>query len=288
MKLEDIQVCIIRTEGTQCDYETKRAIEQAMISLYSYDRPGDEWPDFRKQVEVLRDKKLFEGKRTLEEFDAFVIPGGFSYGDWIRSGAVLGNITMAKIGRDVVEFVDSGKAVLGICNGFQMLVEGGLLPAFDGISEKPEASLIVNDPIGYHCEWMFLKRFSDTCPYTTHIDKERVLRIPVANGEGRFIFDPAIEDEYFSRLFENDQVVLRYVNQEGSLANEEKPNNYNGTRFDVAGICNPEGNVFGLMPHPERASFWWQDQTWKDTGYRGEGDGLEIFKGMIRYCMERS
>jgi len=267
MKKTDMKVCVVRVGGTNCDAETKRSFE-----------------DLGVKAEIIHLNELVR-KEDLLEYDALVFPGGFSFGDYVRAGAILAKGFLAKLGRDLKVFVEEGKPVLGICNGFQVLVETGLLPGFNGVSEYPEAALATNIPIGYRCRWVYLKHEnSGKCIFTNKIPKGKVLRIPVAHAEGRFIFARKKEKEYLRKLLDNDQLVFRYCDESGQYAEGKYPDNPNGSFYDIAGVCNPEGTVFGLMPHPERAYYGWQLPDWtrmrKPLGY---GDGKLIFESVIEY-----
>ncbi len=270
MEPNDIKVCIVRVGGTNCDAETKRSFVELGV-----------------KAETLHLNEIIK-KDNFLEYDVLVFPGGFSYGDYVRAGAILAKRISTKLGNRLKVFVEECKLVLGICNGFQVLIESGLLPAFDGISQYPEASLATNIPIGYRCIWVYLKHEnSGNCIFTRKIPKGKILRIPIAHAEGRFMFPKNIEDKYLERLMDNDQLVFRYCDENGRSAGGY-PYNPNGSYFSIAGICNPEGTVFGLMPHPERAYFGWQLPDW--TRYEclpKFGDGKIIFESVIDYIINK-
>jgi len=267
MKTEEIYVCILRVEGTNCDAETKRAFE-----------------DLGAKAEVVHIDDVVI-KQNLLDYHVLVFPGGFSYGDYVRAGAILAKATIAKLGEELKQFVKEERPILGICNGFQILVEAGLLPKFTGPTDFPEAALATNMPIGYRCMWVHLKNESKgKCVFTSKVRAESVVRIPIAHGEGRFLFEKNKQDDLLSKLYENDQLVFRYCNEHGEAAEGRFPINPNGSFHDVAGICDSSGTIFGLMPHPERAYFSWQQPDWS----RGEklnkyGDGRLIFQSVVEY-----
>ena len=257
----------MRVGGTNCDAETKRAFDELGV-----------------KAEVVHLSEIVKKARLLK-YKALIFPGGFSFGDYVRAGAILAKGTLTKLRSDLKVFVEEGRPILGICNGFQVLVEAGLLPAFEGVSEYPEATLATNIPIGYNCRWVYVKHEnSGRCLFTQKIPKGKVLRIPVAHGEGRFLFSKENEVRYLKRLYDNDQLVFRYCNQEGEYAEGKYPVNPNVAFYDIAGICDPTGTVFGLMPHPERAFYGWQLPDWTKTENLPEyGDGKQLFESMVEY-----
>jgi len=196
---------------------------------------------------------------------------------------------MAKLGEEVETFVDEGRPILGICNGFQVLVEAGMLPQFDGISQFPDAALGPNIPPGYSCRWVSLRHENKgSCVFTRGVSNGAVLRIPVAHSEGRFLFKKESEEKSYEKLIENDQLVFRYCRQGGEYAEGEYPSNPNGSFHDIAGICDPSGTVFGLMPHPERAYSRWQLPDWtKHDAASGFGDGRPIFESVADHLTKR-
>jgi phosphoribosylformylglycinamidine synthase I len=269
---EEIRVCVLRAAGTNCDAETRRSFEALGV-----------------RADVVHVNDVVK-KRNLLDYSALVFPGGFAYGDYVRAGVIWAKWVLAKLGRELKAFADEGRPVLGICNGFQVLVEAGLLPGFEGMSLYPEATLATNFPPGYRCRWISVKHENlGKCVFTWKIPKGRVLHIPVAHAEGRVLFPKEKEKLYVKRLCENDQLVFRYCNQGGEYAEGEFPVNPNGSYYDIAGICNPEGTVFGLMPHPERAFYWWQQPDWTRRERMAEcGDGKLIFESLIGYLEKKT
>jgi phosphoribosylformylglycinamidine synthase len=271
MKREEIKVCVLRVGGTNCDSETKRAFEE-----------------LGTQAEILHVNELVK-RRNLLDYHVLVFPGGFAYGDYVRAGAIWAKWMLAKLDRELKAFVDENRPILGICNGFQVLVEAGLLPSFKGMSPYPEAVLATNFPPGYNCRWIYLRHENDgKCMFTWNIPKGKVLRMPVAHSEGRFMFAKEKEEQFLERLYENNQLVFRYCNKNGGYADGCFPANPNGSFHDIAGICNPEGTVFGLMPHPERAFYWWQQPDWTRQKHMSEyGDGKLIFESLVSYLEKK-
>ncbi len=264
---------VLRIEGTNNEWETYSAIK-----------------DIGLQAELLHLNELSSGKRALSEFDCLLIPGGFSSGDYVRAGAIFAARIKAELRRDLKKFVESGKPVGGICNGFQVLVEIGLLPGFDGMSEKPEAVLGINDSARFECRPTLLKSESKKCVFTSNMRKGTIMYAPSAHAEGKLAFPKEKEKKCIERLIENDQIVFRYVDEKGEYAGY--PYNPNGTKYNIAAICNPEGNVFGIMPHPERAFSKYQHADWtrEDCKYNeGEnGSGRAVFESLADYVRSRA
>ncbi len=271
MKREDIRVCVIRVGGTNCDAETKRAFD-----------------DLGVRTRIVHLNELAK-KGNLPDYDALVIPGGFSHGDYVRAGAIFAKGIMVNLRENLRRFVKAERPILGICNGFQVLVEMGLLPGFNGLSGYPKAALATNIPIGYRCAWIYIKHEnSGKCIFTRKIPKGTVMRIPVAHAEGRFVFSKEKEKEYLKRLHDSDQLVFRYCDETGKYAESEYPINPNGAFHDIAGICDPNGTIFGLMPHPERAYYGWQLPDWtRREAISKYGDGRLIFESMVEYLKEK-
>jgi phosphoribosylformylglycinamidine synthase I len=190
---------------------------------------------------------------SLGDADAVIVPGGFSYGDYLRTGAIA---RFSPIMQAVQNFAAQGGPVLGICNGFQILTEAGLLPG----------ALVRNRSLQFRCENVFLKTENRGTPFTQNIPEEKILRVPIAHGEGCYFAD----EETLAKLNANGQVLWRYVDASGQPTEISNPN---GSLENIAGVCNAQRNVAGLMPHPERAS----------EGLLGSADGLLIFEGLIKW-----
>lgn len=176
---------------------------------------------------------IWHKNTSIGDVDALLIPGGFSYGDYLRAGAIA---RFSPIVGAVTEFAEQGGPVLGICNGFQILTEAGLLPG----------ALLRNANLAFSCRWVHTRVETDRTPFTHGIDPGTVLRLPIAHGEGRYFAEPEQLDE----LEAHDQIVFRYTDERGVEAEGSNPN---GSIRHIAGVCNRRGNVVGLMPHPERA-----------------------------------
>lgn len=272
MQRQNIRVCILRTSGTNCDRETKRAFDEVGV-----------------QAEVRRSTQI--SRHDITNYHVLVFPGGFSYGDYVRAGAIWAREIKVRFGQALQRFVDDGKPVLGICNGFQVLVEIGLLPAIDGISEYPEMALATNNSARYECRWvakndfLYLKHENrGNCVFTKDVTTGRLLKIPIAHTEGRILFPEHKKTVIMQELSKNDQIVFRFVDSSGVYPNGQYPTNPNGSMYDITGLCNPQGNVLGLMPHPERALYSWQiPEMLLNTRNNEYGDGILIFSSVIRY-----
>lgn len=193
---------------------------------------------------------LWHKDTDLQNCDMVLLPGGFSYGDYLRSGAIA---KLSPIMNSVIEFANKGGKVLGICNGFQILCESGLLPG----------ALLRNENRKFICDNVYIKA-SNQSAITSHVPHDEALKIPIAHGEGRFYADEAT----LAEILANDQVIFRYCHSDASINQDSNPN---GSINNIAGICNKNKNVFGMMPHPERAA----DPALYNT------DGIGILKGLI-------
>ncbi len=273
MRTEDIRVCILRIEGTNC--------EQEMFD--SFKRLGA-LPEMvhLKQLTSLDIRE--DERRKLSDYQILMIPGGFSSGDYIRAGAIFASRMKSKLEDQLIEFVENGYPIGGICNGFQILVELGLLPAFGTtMSARPEAVLATNASDRFECRPALLKHEnSGSCVFTQKIPKDKVILAPCAHAEGQFLFPKEKEEELLKRLIDNDQIVFRYVDDKGEYAGY--PWNPNGALYNIAGICNERGNVFGMMPHPERVFYRYTHPDWmRENTNDWVGDGKAVFESVLEY-----
>lgn len=188
-----------------------------------------------------------------KDVDLVILPGGFSYGDYLRTGAIA---RFSPVMKDVIRFANDGGTVIGICNGFQVLCESGLLPGV----------LIRNESLKFICKEVYLRTEREDTRFTSELTKGQTIRIPIAHGEGNYMVEPEILQE----LEANNQIVFRYANEQGEITREANPN---GALNNIAGLVNKEGNVLGMMPHPERAC----------EGILGSADGLNIFKSLQHF-----
>ncbi len=246
---------ILRTAGTNCDAELAHAFELAGAS-----------------AEKVHLNRLVAEPTLLDRFDLLGIPGGFSYGDDIAAGSILAGRLRNRLYAALRAFVDAGKPVIGICNGFQVLVKSGLLPGFELGDTPPRQTLTLTDNANprFVDRWCGLAAESNSpCIWTRGLNR---LPLPIAHGEGRLV----AADEVLDQLEQNGQIALRY------------DPNPNGSMRDIAGVCNPSGAVLGLMPHPERFVDWTQHPHWTRLDDTPDAaPGLTLFANAVRYAADR-
>jgi len=243
-----VKTLILRAPGTNCDGETAFAFEQA-----------------GSQVDAAHVNELIRHQKLLSDYQIMVIPGGFTYGDDISAGKILANELRLKLGEDIQKFVADGRLILGICNGFQVLVKAGILPEL-----SPQLTLAGNDSGRFECRWVYL-RVNETSPciFTRGID---MMYLPVAHGEGKVVTEPGMPN-----------IALRYADETGNI-NAGYPHNPNGSIDNIAGICDDSGRIFTLMPHPERFIRWTQHPRWTREPARERGDGFRIFENAVAWA----
>jgi phosphoribosylformylglycinamidine synthase I len=257
---------ILRTAGTNCSYETAYALEKAGAD-----------------VDLIHVNQLIKKKSLLDSYHIFVLPGGFTYGDDIAAGKVLANQLKHHLQNELTRFVDNGKLIIGICNGFQVLIKMGLLP---GMKEskiplngyKQKFTLTHNDSNKFEDRWVYLKSFSNKSVF---VDKDSILYVPIAHAEGKFV---AENEEELDTLTKSGQIVFKYVDKDGNMT--DYPWNPNGSLGNIAGVCDSTGRILGMMPHPERHIDPTQHPRWTREGLKTEGDGITIFKNAVNYVKE--
>lgn len=254
---------VLRTAGTNCDIETQFSLEQAGFS-----------------ADRIHVNHIIENPAMLDEYQFMLFPGGFSYGDDIASGKILASQMIHQLAEPLNRFYDAGKLMLGICNGFQILIKSGLLPwgRVDAATAHRDATLTWNDCGQFLCRWVDMRADSDKCVF---LKKGEKISLPMAHGEGKFV---TATGEILEKLKSQDQIALRYVNEDGSDAGETgvKAANPNGSIDNIAGICDPTGRVMGLMPHPERFVFATQHPQWTRREIN-RADGKMFFDNAYEY-----
>ncbi len=253
--MSKVRTLILRAPGTNCDEETAFAFEQAGA-----------------EVSLVHISQLISRTKELKDYQIMVIPGGFTYGDDMGAGRVLANEIRLKLGPDIEKFVSGGRLILGICNGFQVLVKTGILPGLP-LTGKPSLTLTTNDSGKFECRWVYLKANRESpCVFTQGIER---MYLPVAHGEGKIVADPEV--------LPNLDVALYYTDEQGNTE-AGYPYNPNGSVKNIAGISDATGRIFALMPHPERFIRGSQHPRWQSEGTKERGDGFKIFTNAVKWA----
>jgi phosphoribosylformylglycinamidine synthase subunit PurQ / glutaminase len=247
---------ILRAPGANCDGEAQFAFVQAGAA-----------------AERVHINRLREQPSLLNRYQILCVPGGFTYGDDVAAGKILGNQLAHFLGEALRRFRNQEKLILGICNGFQALLKAGLLVPPD--EEGAIATLAHNNSGKFEDRWVTLTAEPGRCPFLAGLER---MHVPIAHGEGRFV---CREGWLLEGLRQAGQVVLRYTDAEGRPG--EYPVNPNGSQGDVAGLCDATGRVLGLMPHPERHVLPTQHPRWTREGLKKEGDGLQLFRNAVGF-----
>jgi phosphoribosylformylglycinamidine synthase subunit PurQ / glutaminase len=279
MRAEEVKVCVIRIEGTNCEDECARAFNS-----------------IGADAEKVHLKQLLRQcppamRRDLGDYHILAFPGGFSAGDYVRAGAIFAARMKSGLSKDLIRFIEAGKPVIGICNGFQILVELGALPALDGeaLSREPEAALYTNSSGRFECLPTLLKHENrGNCVFTSDLPRHEVVMFPSAHAEGKLMFPKESEGSVLDRMEQQDQVVFKYVDEKGDYAGY--PWCPNGSVRNIAGISNVHGNVFGLMPHPERVFDRFTHPDWTRTGDNpvASGDGRAVFESALKNVLRKN
>uniref|UniRef100_A0A7C4TGX7 Phosphoribosylformylglycinamidine synthase subunit PurQ n=1 Tax=candidate division WOR-3 bacterium TaxID=2052148 RepID=A0A7C4TGX7_UNCW3 len=250
-----VRVLVVRAAGTNCDVETAYAFELAGAIAH------------RLYIDEVK-------KTNLLDYQILVLPGGFTYGDDISAGKILANEIKYTMKDKILKFLEKGNLILGICNGFQVLVKCGILPGNNGYFQPQTVSLVTNDSERFEDRWVYLKVYSESSVFTRGINQ--IITLPVAHAEGKFV----LRNERVLKEIEG-QIAFKYVDEDGNEAGY--PYNPNGSILGIAGIVDKTGRVLGLMPHPERYISHLQHPLHTRERLKEEGDGLVIFKNAVNY-----
>jgi phosphoribosylformylglycinamidine synthase I len=256
--MSKVNVLVLRGPGSNCDQETAFAFQQAGAS-----------------ASLCHINQLIRHERRISDYQVFVIPGGFTYGDDIAAGRVLGNELKVKLGEDIKAFVDNGGLILGICNGFQVMTKAGILPDMHN-PEAPPLTLTNNDSGRFECRWVnLLVNKQSPCVFTQDLDS---IYLPVAHGEGKVVTDMRGLRELNSVLYYTDETGDRQAGY---------PHNPNGSMDNIAGVCDATGRIFALMPHPERHIRFTQHPQWTRKKPKEFGDGFAIFQNAVKFAKSK-
>jgi len=258
--MAEVRALVLRAAGVNCDMETRHALELAGAKA--------------DRVHVNR---LIEDKSLLDRYHIVVFPGGFSYGDDVAAGRILANQIVHHLADPIRRFIDDGKLVLGICNGFQVLVKMGVLPG-NGAFKQEHVTITYNDSGKFEDRWVHLLPQTDRCVF---IEPQRQIYLPVAHGEGKVVTADAATLE---RLKSDGYIAYKYVGPDGEEG--PYPINPNGSVESIAGLTDSTGRVMGLMPHPERFVRRTQHPHWTRLGEDLDPDGIKIFRNAVRYAQE--
>ena len=259
-----VKAIVLRAAGINCDLETEYALEVAGAEA--------------QRVHINR---IIADKSALEEFQILVIPGGFSYGDDVAAGKILANQIIHHLSEAVQRFIDDGKLVLGICNGFQTLVKGGILPGDGSTGRQGSVTITYNDSGKFEDRWVYLAPQTEKCIF---IEAGRRIYLPVAHAEGKVV----VKDEAtLEELKAEGHIVFKYVDKSGQEG--DYPVNPNGSMDSIAGLTDSTGRVLGLMPHPERHVRHTQHPHWsrlRNKSGEEQSDGMTIFNNAVRFVRD--
>jgi len=273
--MKTARALVLTGYGLNCDYETDFSLKLAGANSE------------RVHINELIPSVTSDARVTLDNYHILVLGGGFSWADDHGAGVIMAAKLRYNIGEQIEEFIREGKLIIGICNGFQALVNLGLLPGFDGDYHSRKVALTYNDSGNFVDRWVTLRvQEESVCIFTKGIS---TLELPVRHGEGKFY----AKKEIIDRLIEKKQVVIRYADEQGRPAQGKWPFNPNGSLYDIAGVCDSTGRIFGIMPHPEAYNHYTNHPDWTRKREelarmgkeieREEGEGITIFRNAVEY-----
>jgi len=264
--MEDVNAIVLRAAGINCDMETEHALRQAGA-----------------EAERIHINRVFDNPAMLDAYQILVVPGGFSYGDDVAAGKILANQIVHHLSDILHAFIDNGKLVLGICNGFQVMIKTGIVPGLNGAGQlsltDQQVTLTDNDSGKFEDRWVYLQPAADRCVF---IEPDRRIYLPIAHGEGKIV---TRNNQTLEQIKQGGHVAFRYVDAEGNTSGF--PVNPNGSQDDIAALTDTTGRAMGMMPHPERCVRWTQHPHWTRLKDRdGLADGMTIFTNAIKYIKE--
>ncbi len=259
--MTEVKAIVLRAAGINCDMETEHALELAGA-----------------QAQRTHINRIIEDKTILDEFQIFVFPGGFSYGDDVAAGKILANQIRHHLYEPLRKFIDDGKLVLGICNGFQVLVKTGILPGNNSTKNQQEITITNNDSGKFEDRWVYLAPQTDKCVF---IEPGRQIYLPVAHAEGKVVTK---DDAVLDQLKSAGHVAFKYVDENGNEG--AYPINRNGSIGSIAGLTDTTGRILGLMPHPERFVRPTHHPHWSRLKEKPASDGITIFNNAVKYIRE--
>ena len=259
--MSEVKAIVLRAAGINCDMETEYALELAGA-----------------KAQRMHINRLIENKALLDEFQIIVFPGGFSYGDDVAAGKILANQIKHNLYEPIKKFIDDGKLVLGICNGFQVLVKTGILPGNNSADNQQEVTITYNDSGKYEDRWVYLAPQTDNCVF---IEPGRQIYLPVAHAEGKIVTK---DDAAMEQLKSAGHIAFKYVDANGNEG--DYPINPNGSMDSIASLTDTTGRILGLMPHPERFVRPTHHPHFSRLKERPAGDGMTIFNNAVQYIKE--
>ncbi len=258
----EVKAIVLRAAGINCDMETEYALELAGA-----------------KAQRMHINRIIEDKTLLDEFQIIVFPGGFSYGDDVAAGKILANQIKHHLSEPLQKFIDDGKLVLGICNGFQVLVKTGILSGNNSTKHQEEVTITYNDSGKFEDRWIYLAPQTDKCIF---IEPGRQIYLPIAHGEGKVVTKDTATLE---KLKSDSHVAFKYVDENGKEG--DYPINPNGSMDSIAGLTDTTGRILGLMPHPERFVRPTQHPHWSRLKEKADSDGMTIFNNAVKYIQEK-
>jgi len=258
--MAQIKAVVLRAAGINCDMETEYALEAAGA-----------------KAERVHINRMIKDKNLLSQYQILVFPGGFSYGDDVAAGKILANQIIHHLAEPVQKFIDDGKLVLGICNGFQVLVKAGILPGNSSAKEQA-VTITYNDSGKFEDRWTYLAPQTDRCVF---IEPGRQIYLPIAHGEGKVVTK---DETALEKLNSDGHIAFKYVDKDGKEG--PYPVNPNGSTDSIAGLTDSTGRILGLMPHPERHIRHTQHPHWSRLKDEKGGDGMAVFTNAVKYIRE--